>query len=105
MYQKAISVYTDIISSDLQGNYVIHYLRGKDYFLCRAFERAIDDFRTYVDFEKSDEKKIWGYYYMGRSYLEIGLKEEACRVLRKGLKCYPDSKRLSSLLKEIEKGR
>jgi hypothetical protein len=60
------------------------------------FENALDDFRVYLKFKKTENL----YMAMARMYLSRGLTNSAREILEEGTKYFPNSKGIRELLIE-----
>jgi len=94
-YSKSIEYYTKLI--DKHRNFHEAYLgRGMSYKMSGNFENALDDFRVYLKFKKTENL----YMAMARMYLSRGLTNSAREILEEGTKYFPNSKGIRELLIE-----
>ncbi len=78
-YFKALKAINKAISLDKDNPEYI-FLRGKIYFMTRAFKVAIKDFKYITDLNPTNGKY---YFYLARTLLAQGYKYDACKNFKK----------------------
>ena len=97
---KAIEKYNQAIS--ISSSFYESYLgRGLCYRNLKEYDKAISDFKKYID----NSKRLEGYLSLGDLYFAMGEYDEASKIVSSGLSIHPSSSELRKLMNSIAKNK
>lgn len=82
------------------------YSEAESLYNRKQYERAIQKYQAYIDENPQGNLSAIASYYMGRSYMALGKKEEAKALFQKVAKEHPDlvwANFSQTQIKELEK--
>ncbi len=106
-YEKAISVFTDLISKYPNDKLVpnAHYWIGECYYDLDDYAKAVKAFQNVADFHFDSEKAPDAVLKIGLCYKKLGLNDQARLELTRLKKTFPDYERMklvNKFLKELQ---
>ena len=96
-YRQAIADYTR--SLNVEPSYLVFIDRGIANLKLRNFDKAIQDFENGNKLRKDTSSY---YYWLGRTYEEMGRDERAKNTFRKGLQIHPNDKSLNAASNRLQ---